>query len=196
MLKEALDPIHSAISLEGEPTLYPLLGDLVDTYRKKGFKSVFIVSNGTMPEVLENISVEPTQLYISVCAPDEQTYNKTCRPMITTAWGKIQKTIELVNSFSCPTVMRITLVPSLNMHSPEKYGKLAELGNFTYVEPKGAMSVGAARERFSYNNMAWFKDIKQFGGAIAESCSYKILDDHEFSNIILLSRLDKAIQLY
>lgn len=196
MLEEALNPVHAAISLEGEPALYPLLGELVEAYLEHGFKSVFIVTNGTRPEILENLCCEPSQLYVSLSAPDEDTYKKTCRPMLNGLWDKVLETIELLDSFSCPTVLRHTLVPNLNMHSPEKYGELAELGNATYMEPKAAMSVGAARDRFEYDEMAWFKDIKTFAVDIAESCSYKVLEDHKPSNIVLLSQLEKPIQLY
>ena len=196
MYEEALEPVHAAISLEGEPTLYPLLGELVEAYKDRGFKSIFIVTNGTEPEVLENLSVEPTQLYVSLCAPDEKTYEKVCRPLVSNAWEKLQETIELLNGFNCPTVLRHTLIPKLNMHSPEKYGKLAELGNVTYIEPKAAMSVGAARERFGYNKMAWFNEIKSFANEIAGECSYNIIDEHEYSNIVLLSRLENPIKLY
>ncbi|TRO53002.1 4-demethylwyosine synthase TYW1 [Candidatus Bathyarchaeota archaeon] len=194
--EEALDPVHAAISLEGEPTLYPRLGELVEAYKSRGFKSVFIVTNGTKPEELKTLSSEPTQLYISLCAPDEETYNKTCRPMVPNAWEKVLETIELLDSFNCPTVLRNTLVPKLNMHSPQKYGKLAELGNVTYMEPKAAMSVGAARERFGYRDMAWFSQIQDFAREIADSCSYNVIDEHRFSNIVLLSRLEKPIRLY
>ena len=196
MYEEALDPVHAAISLEGEPTLYPRLGELVEAYKNRGFKSVFIVTNGTKPKELKNLSCEPTQLYISLCAPDEETYNKTCRPMVPNAWEKVLETIELLDSFSCPTVLRHTLVPKLNMHSPEKYGKLAELGNVTYMEPKAAMSVGAARDRFGYRDMAWFSQIQDFAKEIADSCSYNVVDEHRFSNIVLLSKLEKPIRLY
>jgi tRNA wybutosine-synthesizing protein 1 len=196
ILEESLQPIHAAISLEGEPTLYPLLGELIEAFKDKGFKSVFIVTNGTEPKVLESLCVEPTQLYVSVCAPDEITYENTCRPMISGAWEKLLETIELLESFHCPTVLRHTLIPKWNMHSPEKYGRMAELGNVTYIEPKAAMSVGAARNRFGYNEMAWFNDVKNFAEEIALNCSYNIVDEHEFSNIILLSKLEKPIKLY
>jgi tRNA wybutosine-synthesizing protein 1 len=196
MYKEALEPVHAAISLEGEPTLYPMLGELVDAYKSRGFKSVFIVTNGTKPEVLESLSCEPTQLYVSLCAPDEETYEKTSRPMVPRAWEKIMESIELLDSFSCPTVLRHTLVPRLNMSCPEKYGKLAELSNVTYIEPKAAMSVGAARNRFGYEEMAWFSDIQRFAALIAESCNYNVVDEHEYSNIVLLSRLEKPMRLY
>jgi tRNA wybutosine-synthesizing protein 1 len=82
------------------------------------------------------------------------------------------------------------------MHSPEKYGKMAMLGNVTYMEPKAAMSVGAARERFGYDEMAWFSEIKGFADEIAKTCSYNLVDEHEHSNIVLLSKLEKPIKLY
>ena len=169
---------------------------MVDAYKSRAFKSVFIVTNGTTPEVLSELSSEPTQLYISLCAPDRETYERTCRPMIPNAWDKVMETLELLNSFSCPTVLRHTLVPKLNMHNAEGYSRLAELSNATYMEPKGAMSVGGARARFSYKEMAWFHEIQEFAAEIAEASSYKVIDEHEPSNIVLLSRLDKAINLY
>jgi wyosine [tRNA(Phe)-imidazoG37] synthetase (radical SAM superfamily) len=82
------------------------------------------------------------------------------------------------------------------MIRPEKYVKLAEKSSATYMEPKAAMSVGAARDRFGYEEMAWFKDIKEFAVRMAEAGSYKIIDEHRWSNIVLLSRLESPIQLY
>ena len=196
MLHEAKTPVHAAISLEGEPTLYPRLGELVEALYSEGFKSVFIVTNGTRPDVLGSLGVEPTQLYLSLCAPDEETYRRTCRPTSSTLWGRVMETLELLNSFSCSTVLRHTLAPKLNMNNPEGYARLAELANATYMEPKAAMSVGAARERFGYDEMAWFEDIQRFAEEIAAVSSYDIVDEHERSNIVLLSRLEKPIKLY
>ena len=195
-LKEALDPIHAAISLEGEPTLYPQLGELVQAYKDHDFKSVFIVTNGINPQVLSNLETEPTQLYISVCAPDEETYKKTCRPLIPNAWQRLNQTLELLDSFSCPTVLRHTLVPKLNMHNPEGYAKLADKSNATYLEPKAAMSVGYARQRFTYQEMAWHKDIQKFAEQIAKASSYSIIDEQWQSSIVLLSRRKTPINLY
>jgi len=196
MLSEAKNPIHAAISLEGEPTLYPRLGELVEAFYDRGFKSVFIVTNGTRPDVLGGLGVEPTQLYVSLCAPDEETYRRTCRPTAAGLWDRVMETLELLDSFSCPTVLRHTLVPKLNMRNPEGYARLAEHSNATYMEPKAAMSVGAARERFSYSEMAWFEDIRGFAEELAAASSYEIVDEHRWSSIVLLSRLKKPIRLY
>ncbi|HUS77845.1 MAG TPA: 4-demethylwyosine synthase TYW1 [Patescibacteria group bacterium] len=196
MLKEAMNPVHVAISLEGEPTLYPMLGELVQAYYQRGFKSVFIVTNGLRPDVLANLDPEPTQLYVSACAPDEETYRRTCRPLIPDGWQRLNETLELLQSYSCPTVLRHTLVPKLNMKNPEGYAKLAQRSNATYLEPKAAMSVGYARQRFKYNEMAWHDSIREFAEKLAHETEYTILDEQPESSIVLLSRLSEPINLY
>lgn len=195
-LKEALNPIHAAISLEGEPTLYDRLGDLVASFKAHDFRSVFIVTNGTKPEVLANLGTEPTQLYLSLCASDEATYRNTCRPMVPDAWEKVMETLDLLKSFKCPTVIRQTLVPKLNMGNIEGYAGLVNRAEPTYVEPKGAMSVGFARQRFAYEEMASFQQIKDFAAKLSEETGYKAIDEQYESNIVLLSRLEKPINLY
>jgi tRNA wybutosine-synthesizing protein 1 len=196
MLEEAKQPIHAAISLEGEPTLYPYIGDLVGSFFRHGFKSTFIVTNGLRPDVLGSLETEPSQLYVSVCAPDEETYRRTCRPLVSDGWGRLLETLELLRNFSCPTVLRHTLIPGLNMNDPVGYAKLAEKSGATYLEPKAAMSVGYARRRFSYEEMARHEDIRVFAEALAEESGYEILDEQPLSSIVLLSRLEKPIKLY
>lgn len=196
MLEEAGRPIHAAISLEGEPTLYPSLGELVDAFYGHGFKSVFIVTNGLNPEALSGLGTEPTQLYVSACAPDEETYRRTCRPLVADGWDRLMESLELLRSFRCPTVLRHTLVPKLNMHDPVGYAKLAEVSNATYLEPKAAMSVGYARKRFGYEEMARHEDIRSFAEALARESGYKILDEQPLSSIVLLSRLPEPKKLF
>jgi tRNA wybutosine-synthesizing protein 1 len=195
-LEEALEPVHAAISLEGEPTLYDRLGELVASFKAHGFRSVFIVTNGTEPKVLSNLGTEPSQLYVSICAPDEETYRDTCRPMVPGAWEKVMETLDLLKSFRCPTVIRQTLVPKLNMNNIEGYADLVERAEPTYVEPKGAMSVGYARRRFAYEDMANFEDIKTFAAKLSEETGYAAIKEQYESNIVLLSRLPKPINLY
>ncbi len=196
LLEEALNPTHAAISLEGEPTLYPYLGELVEAFFSHGFRSVFIVTNGLRPEALSALGREPSQLYVSVCAPDEDTYRRTCRPLIPGGWGRLMETLELLNSFKCPTVLRHTLIPGFNMHSPNGYARLAERAGATYLEPKAAKSVGFARSRFGYGEMAWHRDIRRFAEELARESGYNIIDEQPQSSIVLLSRLNKPIKLY
>ena len=196
MLEEAANPLHAAISLEGEPTLYPRLGELIEAFYEKGFKSIFVVTNGLDPGALGALSEEPTQLYVSACAPDEETYVKTCRPLVPDGWGRLMESLELLRSFSCPTVLRHTLVPGLNMHNLGGYARLAEISDATYLEPKAAMSVGYARGRFGYGEMAWHEDIRRFSEKLSAETGYAILDEQPLSSIVLLSRLPRPKMLY
>jgi tRNA wybutosine-synthesizing protein 1 len=82
------------------------------------------------------------------------------------------------------------------MHNPRGYARLAEVSNATYVEPKAAMSVGYARKRIGYDEMAWHKEIRVFAEEISAESGYTIIDEQPLSSIVLLSRLEKAIRLF
>ena len=192
--KEALTPKHAAISLSGEPTLYSSLGDLIHGFHKRGF-TTFLVSNGTVPEALSQLSEEPTQLYISVSAFDKKTFRETCRPQISAAWEKLNETLSMLHSFKCPTVIRMTLAKRVNMKRPERYAQLIEKANPTYVEPKAYMHVGFSRLRLGFRNMPTHQEIREFGVLLAEELGYNILDESSESRVVLLSRLKKPIRL-
>jgi tRNA wybutosine-synthesizing protein 1 len=191
--KEALKPKHAAISLTGEPTLYENIGELIHAFHKRGF-TTFLVSNGTMPEALAKLSEEPTQLYISVCAPNENTFRHVCRPQIPEAWKRLRKTLSLLSSFNCPTVIRITLVRGLNMKDVEEYAKLIEESNPTYVEPKAYMHVGFSRLRLNYEKMPSYKEILEFAVKLSKATGYNVIDKSQESRVVLISRLEKAIK--
>lgn len=190
---EASHPRHAAISLTGEPTLYGHISDLIKAFHKKGF-TTFLVSNGTLPQVLAKLEEEPTQLYISACAPDEETFKKVCRPQIPNAWKKLNETLELLPSFKCPTVIRITSVRDLNMRNVEGYAKLIERASPTYVEPKAYMHVGFSRLRLGFENMPSHKEIRDFAYKIAEETGYNVLDEAPESRVVLLGKVQRVIR--
>ncbi|MHA1682751.1 MAG: radical SAM protein [Promethearchaeota archaeon] len=133
-------PSHAAISLAGEPLLYPPIADLVAGFRKRSF-TTFIVSNGTMPDVIEKMHSLPSQFYFTLPPPSEQLYKKIHRPSIKGAYAKIKKTLELIPSLNTRTCLRITLVKGLNgITSPplvEGYVKLITKANPNFVDIKG-----------------------------------------------------------
>ncbi len=192
-LREALKPRHAAISLTGEPTLYEPIGELIYAFHRRGF-TTFLVSNGTVPSVLAKLNHEPSQLYVSVCAPNKETHKKVCRPIIPDAWEKLNETLELLRSFKCPTVIRITAVRGLNMENVEEYAKLIEKANPTYVEPKAFMHVGFSRLRLGYEGMPSHREIREFAFKLAQATGYRVVDESEDSRVVLLSQLDKPIR--
>lgn len=132
---QALKPIHFAISLSGEPTFYPKLPELIKELRKRKISS-FLVTNGTNPEMLKKLlekKAQPTQLYITLPAPNEETYKKVCKPLIKDGWKKILLSLKLIKEFK-RSVIRLTLVKNLNMIKPEKYAELIEKSKPNFLE--------------------------------------------------------------
>jgi tRNA wybutosine-synthesizing protein 1 len=191
---EALTPKHAAISLAGEPTLYPYLDGLIEGFHKRGL-TTFLVSNGTVPETLSDLSSEPTQLYISVSAFNKKTFSQVCRPHVPDAWSKLNRTLELLPSFKCSTVIRLTLARHMNLKHPEVYAHLIRKASPTYVEPKAYMHVGFSRLRLGYKNTPTHPEIKDFAVKLANEMGYNILDESADSRVVLLSCLEKPIKL-
>ncbi|RLG53213.1 MAG: 4-demethylwyosine synthase TYW1 [Thermoproteota archaeon] len=192
-VEEAMDPKHVAISLSGEPTLYPRLGELIEVYKKMGM-TVFLVTNGLYPEKLLSLESEPTQLYVTIPAPNSEVYRKLCRPSLRDYWSRLMRTVEALSSFSCPTVMRLTLVRGINMIDPESYAGIIAAGNPTYVEPKAYMHVGYSRLRLTFAHMPTHEDIREFSEKLAAASGYDIIDESADSRVVLLSRLKKPIR--
>jgi tRNA wybutosine-synthesizing protein 1 len=192
-LQEAQRPKQVAISLTGEPTLYEPLGELIRLFHQKGL-TTFLVSNGTLPSKLSKLSEEPSQLYISLCAPNEQTYKRVCRPLFSGGWTKLNETLGLLQSFRCPTVIRMTLVKDHNMSSVEEYAKLIEKTNPTYIEAKAYMHIGFSNLRLGFDHMPMHNNVKEFAAQLAEKTGYKIINEAPESRVVLLSRLDKPLQ--
>ena len=189
-LSEARTPKHVALSLTGEPTLYEHIEELMHIFRNKGF-TTFLVSNGTIPSKLAELSEEPTQLYISVCAPNKNVFKQVCRPQISNAWIRLNETLEVMPSFECPTVIRMTLVKSYNMKSVEGYAKLVEKAKPTYIEAKAYMHVGFSNLRLDYGRMPEHGDVRGFAKKLAEKTGYNIVDESFPSRVVLLSKSGK-----
>ena len=135
---EAMHPNHAAISLDGEVMLFPLMSDFVKEFKKRNM-TTFIVTNGTLPERIKNLSVYPSQLYITLPAPNERVYKKVCRPMIKNGWGNIMNSMNLIESLACRTVVRLTAVKGLNINDRyiDEYIKIVEKANPNFFEIKG-----------------------------------------------------------
>ena len=184
-LLESKKPNNAAISLAGEPMLYPDIDGLIGEFNAQDF-TTFLVSNGLMYEKLANLENEPTQLYLSLDAPNKKTYTELCNPQINDPWEKINKSLETLNSFDSRTCIRTTCVKHKNMQNHENYGKLIDLANPDYVEIKAYMCVGYSRERLTLDNMPTFQEVVEFAEKIANHTGREITNDSEVSRVVLL----------
>lgn len=184
-LIESKTPNNAAISLAGEPTLYPEIDELIAEFKRRNF-STFLVSNGQCVERLKNLENEPFQLYISLDAPDKKTYEKVCNPQINDGWLNLNESLETLSSFNSRTCIRTTCVKGKNMENPESYGKLIKKANPDFVEIKAYMCVGSSRERLTLDNMPSYKEVINFAQKIGKYCGKKLVDGSEISRVVLL----------
>lgn len=149
---EATKPKHVAISYDGEPTMYTRLPELISEFRKRGI-STFVVTNGTFPEriiEMQGTGTLPTQLYVTMAAPDKETYLRVCSsmkpyfPVHEDHWERLSRTLALLSSLDCRTVIRITSVRGVNMIKPELYRKKVLSANPSFLEVKGFSISGNA----------------------------------------------------
>ena len=196
MLEEAMYPKHVAISLTGEPALYPYLSDLIEMYHKKDM-TTFLVTRGVRPDILANLDEEPTQLYVSIEAWDKKSYEYFDQPLVPRAWELTLKTLEILPSFSSPTTLRITLVKSFNMHerAVKAWSKLIQVAQPTYIELKAYMHVGASRYRLSSSDMPRHVEVYEIAKKLAEATGYEIISEQIPSRVVLLTRIGKPIRV-
>ncbi|HDN90836.1 MAG TPA: 4-demethylwyosine synthase TYW1 [Candidatus Aenigmarchaeota archaeon] len=192
--EEAMNPKHAAISLAGEPTLYPEIDELIEEFHKRNM-TTFLVSNGTMPEVLERMKNLPTQLYISVSAPSEEVYRKVCRPLLKDGWQRLNRSLEIFRTLKTRRVIRLTLVRELNMIDPKGFSKLIEKADPDFVECKAFMSVGFARKRLPYESMPLHEEIFKFAEELCEELNYKIIDEKRDSRVVLIGKSERGVKI-
>ena len=184
-LEESKTPTNAAISLAGEPMLYPEIDELIAEFNRRNF-TTFVVSNGQCVDKLKNLENEPYQLYLSLDAPTKKIYNEVCQPQISEGWDNLNQSLDTLASFNSRTCIRTTCVKGRNMINPEKYGELIKKSNPDFVEIKAYLCVGSSRYRLTPDNMPTFDEVKSFAQKIGENCGKKIVNESEVSRVVLL----------
>lgn len=196
-----LFPSHWAISLSGEPTLYPKLAEMVKELRKHPeVRSIFIVSNGQEPKMIEKLKKEdalPTQLYISVDAADAKMFGKVNRPKYRDGWKRLNKTLSLLPKLDCRRVLRYTLIKGVNDSEKEisKFAKMFEKSKADFIEIKGYMFLGDSRKRLVFENMPKHEYVEEYSEKIVKLLpNYSIIHEDYLSRIVLLKRKDSPYE--
>lgn len=183
-------PNQYAISLSGEPTLYSRLPELIDLLLAAG-NSVFVVSNGTIPEIIRKIN--PTQLYLSLDAADLRGYATLCRPIgdPDLMWTNILTSLSLLRKKEeegVRTAIRTTLVNGCNDGDAEGLARLIRDAAPRYVEIKGYMYLGYSRKRLPQTAVPAMDEIRAFARTVAEHADYQLLDENVPSRVVCLVR--------
>ncbi|MGB9728828.1 MAG: radical SAM protein [Thermoprotei archaeon] len=209
--KEAMHPKHVAISYDGEPIMYPRIGEVIAEFRKRGI-STFLVTNGTFPERIEELWKNgnlPTQLYVTLPAPDPETYMKvtsTVYPRMKSSyahWERLNKTLEMLGKLPCRTVIRITAVKGVNMINPEGYRKLVLKSNPNFLEIKGfAISGYASRisirlgvHQPNYNDPTLMKEALMYSPTHEEILDFARQVSNDWQTFPLVSQQSESSEV-
>ncbi len=185
--EKSLAPKHVAISLSGEPTLYPHLPELIKCMHQRGL-TTFLVTNGTNPEMLRRLLASPpTQLYITLAGASKEMHRATTNPIQPDAWERLQQSLALLSRFP-RSVIRLTLVKGVNLLEPERYAALLEAAAPTFVEAKGFVAVGGSQARLPFAAMPSHADIVAFAREIEAASSYRLALQQPQSRCVLLTR--------
>ena len=196
-------PTHYAISLSGEPTMYPKLPEMV-AYLKTlpRTKSIFIVTNAQEPEffqrLLDNPKYQPTQLYISLDANNKKLFDKVNISLFKDGWERLQKSMEIFSKLSCRKVIRYTLIKGLNDldSQMEDYKRLYELAKPDLIEIKAYMYLGMSRNRHSKDQSPEFIEVEKFARTLETLLgNYKLEASAPNSKICVLRRIDSKHSL-
>lgn len=199
-LDESLLPAHYAISLSGEPTMYPKLPQLIKYLRSlPSTKSIFLVTNGQEPQMLQKLQDEdalPTQVYLSTNAADYESFLKINKPKYDDSWYRWNKSLEIISKMNTRTVLRMTLIRGYNDSEQDaaSFAELLKKGNPHFVEVKSYMHVGRSINRLEQDHMLEFEEVKKFAVLLANHTdSYHMMDESYESRIVVLQNQDRYV---
>ena len=199
-LNESLFPQHYAISLSGEPTMYPKLPSMI-RYLKKlvNTKSIFLVTNGQEPQMLKSLEQEdalPTQIYLSTNASNRKMFHLINRPKYKDAWDRWNRSLVFLSSANTRTVLRITMIRGYNS-SPEFLREFADLvrnANPHFIELKSYMHVGMSTLRLESSHMLEMSEIREYANCLLSFLSeFSIMDESEISRIVVLQNNSRFV---
>jgi tRNA wybutosine-synthesizing protein 1 len=190
--EESQSPRHIAISLTGEPTLYPKMNRFLELCRSRQI-TTFLVTNGTNPDALRHLDPLPTQLYVSVTAPNAEVFRRLTMPAHDNAWDRLLESLEILRDLPTRRVIRHTLVRGWNLGWLRDYAELDLQGRPDFIEPKGYVYMGKSRQRLGRDHVPTHEEIGIFARDLSRRTGYRIADESPDSKVYLLAR-DGAVR--
>ena len=192
-LDESFLPSHYAISLSGEPTMYPKLPELIKYLKSlEETKSIFLVTNGQEPDMIQRLADEdalPTQLYLSTNAADHESFLKINRPRYDDSWKRWNNTLDLLSTLDTRTVLRITLIKNWNdsYKMIPVFTEMFDKSNPHFIEIKSYMHIGRSTNRLEHENMLDMDQVRSFAANVSKhSDRFSLMDESEISRIVIL----------
>ncbi|KAK7198379.1 Flavodoxin/Radical SAM superfamily/Wyosine base formation [Novymonas esmeraldas] len=141
-LATAMQIRHCALSLVGEPIMYPQINAFCDLLHQHHISS-FMVTNAQFPEQLRDLK-PVVQLYLSIDAPTPEELKRIDRPLFEDYWDRCLSCVKELAKKPQRTVFRLTLVNQYNTENIRAYADLVEMGQPDFIEVKGVTYCGTS----------------------------------------------------
>ncbi|KAL1140548.1 hypothetical protein AAG570_000478 [Ranatra chinensis] len=187
--QEGLVAKHCALSLVGEPIMYPQINQFVRLLHSKRISS-FLVTNAQFPDAIR--ALDPvTQLYVSVDASTKESLKKIDRPLFKDFWERFIDSLKALSKKGQRTVYRLTLVKAWNFDELKNYAELVEIGKPDFIEIKGVTYCGGNSKKpgtLTMANVPWHEEVITFVQQLVDFLpNYNIASEHEHSNCLLIA---------
>lgn len=185
--EEGLAVKHCALSLVGEPIMYPEINAFLRLLHSNRISS-FLVTNAQFPQEIRNL-VPVTQLYVSVDASTKDSLKKIDRPLFKDFWPRFLDCLKALGEKKQRTVYRLTLVKAWNVEEMLAYADLIAMGQPDFIEVKGVTYCGeSTASHLTMANVPWHQEVVTFVQQLADMLpQYEIACEHEHSNCLLIA---------
>ncbi|NWZ53874.1 TYW1 synthase, partial [Haliaeetus albicilla] len=185
--EEAMTVKHCALSLVGEPIMYPEINQFVKLLHQHSISS-FLVTNAQFPDEIRNLG-PVTQLYVSVDASTKESLKRIDRPLFKDFWQRFLDSLKALSEKQQRTVYRLTLVKAWNVDELKAYADLISLGEPDFIEVKGVTYCGeSSASNLTMANVPWHEEVVRFVQELADLIpDYEIACEHEHSNCLLIA---------
>eukprot|EP01134_Creolimax_fragrantissima_P003010 CFRG3010T1 len=192
--EEGLNVKHCALSLVGEPIMYPQINRFIELLHERRISS-FMVTNAQFPEAITNLA-PVTQLYVSVDAATPESLKKIDRPLFSDFWDRLMASLDELGRKQQRTVYRLTLVSGWNSEEIAQYAKLISRAKPHLIEIKGVTYCGTSDASvMTMQNVPWHEEVVGFVQALCDLLpEYSIASEHEHSNCVLVARNEFKIE--
>ena len=147
------------------------------------------MTNGSLPKVIENLDTLPTQLYVSVDAPNKEIFDRICKPKFDqSAFEKLEQTLELLPSLDTRTVCRHTLIKGESLGHWKDYARLDNIADPDFIEAKGYIYVGNSQSNHTIENMPSHDEVMDFSRNLAPLVGREVLSDRRESRVALIGK--------
>ncbi len=178
---------HVALSLTGEPIIYPRMNEIVDLFHKNNI-STFLVTNAQYPEQIRDLK-PITQLYISLDAPEKKLLKEVDVPLFDDYWERLNKSLEYFSKKKERTCIRLTMIKGINMVDVKDYARMIRKGDPDFIEVKSYIHIGASRERLSKENVPLHEEVVAYCKELEKVLEeYEIVSEHIPSRVVMLGK--------